>query len=155
MIETGKYFKGPTKCAIHIYKTSGLLGFYKGLIPNAFRDIPSYGLYTLTYEALRQTMIQKGWTDSKGVMAELIAGGCAGTFTWFSIMPFDVVKSRYQADMKNEFKGIIDCVYKSYQEEGITVFYRGCLVTCLRAFPVNGVIFLVYSNTLQMLESKF
>lgn len=124
-------------------------------MPNAFRDIPSYGLYTLSYEALRQTMIQKGWTDSKGVIAELIAGGCAGTLTWFSIMPFDVIKSRYQADISKEYRGIIDCAVKSYREEGLTVFYRGCLVTCLRAFPVNAVTFLVYSNTLQYLESNF
>jgi hypothetical protein len=99
-------------------------------------------------------MIQKGWTDSKGVIAELFAGGCAGTLTWFSIMPFDVIKSRYQADMKKEFSGMLDCAFKSYKEEGIMVFYRGCLITCLRAFPVNAVIFLVYSRTLQYLESR-
>lgn len=154
-VDSSRYFKGPTECAKHIYRTSGILGFYKGLVPNAFRDIPSYGLYTLSYEALRQTMIQKGWTDSKGVIAELIAGGCAGTLTWFSIMPFDVIKSRYQADISKEYRGIIDCAVKSYREEGLTVFYRGCLVTCLRAFPVNAVTFLVYSNTLQYLESNF
>lgn len=153
-VEYVKYFKGPTECAIHIYKTSGILGFYKGLVPNAWRDIPSYGLYSLTYEALRQIMIQKGWTDSKGVIAELFAGGCAGTLTWFSIMPFDVIKSRYQADMKKEFSGMLDCAYKSYKEEGIMVFYRGCLITCLRAFPVNAVIFFVYSRTLEYLESR-
>ncbi|CAC5396190.1 SLC25A45_47 [Mytilus coruscus] len=154
-VDNARYFKGPTECAIHIYKTSGIFGFYRGLIPNAWRDIPSYGLYSLSYESLRQTMIQYGWTDSKGIIAELIAGGCAGTVTWFSIMPFDVIKSRYQADLKREYKGILDCVYKSYKQEGITVFYRGCLVTCLRAFPVNAVIFLLYSKTLNYLETNF
>jgi hypothetical protein len=52
----------------------------------------------------------------KGVIAELFAGGCAGTLTWFSIMPFDVIKSRYQADMKKEFSGMLDCAFKSYKE---------------------------------------
>jgi hypothetical protein len=33
-------------------------------------------------------------------------------------MPFDVIKSRYQADMKKEFSGMLDCAFKSYKEEG-------------------------------------
>ena len=120
----------------------------------AWRDVPSYGIYSLTYEVMSEQMKQRGWSDSKGIVADLVAGGCAGTLTWFSIIPFDVVKSRFQADFKNEFSGLIDCAIKSYKEEGITVFYRGCLVTCLRAFPVNAVTFLAYSQTLQFLESR-
>ncbi|KAK3093525.1 hypothetical protein FSP39_016754 [Pinctada imbricata] len=149
----GKQFKGPTECARHIVRSSGLRGLYKGGIAMAWRDVPSYGLYSLTYEYLSLEMKTRGLSDSKGIVADLVAGGCAGTLTWFSIIPFDVVKSRYQADFKKEFSGLIDCAVKSYREEGFFVFYRGCLVTCLRAFPVNAVTFLFYSQTMQYLES--
>ncbi|XP_022329157.1 solute carrier family 25 member 45-like [Crassostrea virginica] len=149
-----KRFRGPLDCARHIVREHGLRGLYKGGVAMAWRDVPTFGLYGLTYEVMSHWMKQSGWSDSQGIVADLVAGGCAGTLTWFLIIPFDVVKSRFQADFVGEFSGLMDCAMKSYREEGIRVFYRGCLVTCLRAFPVNAVTFLVYSQSMQYMESR-
>ncbi|XP_061194244.1 solute carrier family 25 member 45-like [Saccostrea echinata] len=149
-----KAFKGPLDCIRHIVKHHGIRGLYKGGVAMAWRDVPSYGLYGLTYEVLSHWMKTSGWSDSRGVIADLVAGGCAGTITWASIIPFDVVKSRFQADFIGEYSGLIDCAVKSYKEEGFGVFYRGCLITCLRAFPVNAVTFLMYSQSMKYLESS-
>lgn len=149
-----KAFSGPLDCARHIVRQHGIRGLYKGGLAMAYRDVPSYGLYGLTYEVMSHWMKESGWSDSQGVIADLVAGGCAGTITWASIIPFDVVKSRYQADFVGEYSGLIDCAVKSYREEGVRVFYRGCMVTCLRAFPVNAVTFLVYSQSMKYMESR-
>lgn len=149
-----KAFSGPLDCARHIVRQHGVRGLYKGGLAMAYRDVPSYGLYGLTYEVMSHWMKESGWSDSQGVIADLVAGGCAGTITWASIIPFDVVKSRYQADFVGEYSGLIDCAVKSYREEGVRVFYRGCMVTCLRAFPVNAVTFLVYSQSMKYMESR-
>ncbi|XP_033735306.1 solute carrier family 25 member 45-like [Pecten maximus] len=145
-------FNGPLDCAWHVYKKEGLLGFYKGSHVVMCRDIPSYGMYSLTYQYLSNKLKEKGWTDSRGIMADMIGGGCAGSFTWFLIMPFDVVKSRYQADLKGEFRSPLDCAIKSYQREGYRVFYRGVLVTCLRSLPVDATAFMIYAQTMRYLE---
>ncbi|XP_062572413.1 solute carrier family 25 member 45-like [Saccostrea cucullata] len=149
-----KAFKGPLDCIRHVVRQHGVTGLYKGGVAMAWRDVPSYGLYGLTYEVLSHWMKTSGWSDSRGVIADLVAGGCAGTITWASIIPFDVVKSRFQADFIGEYSGLIDCAVKSYREEGFGVFYRGCLITCLRAFPVNAVTFLMYSQSMKYLESS-
>jgi len=145
-------FKGPFQCAAYIIKTNGLKGIYKGGIPMLGRDCLAFGLYGLTYETLSNALKSRKWTDSLGLLADFVGGGIAGCVSWITTMPMDVIKSRYQADMKNEYKGPLDCALRSYREEGVTVFFRGALVSCLRAFPVNGVMFLVYAQIIQYLR---
>ena len=97
-----RFFKGPLQCATAIYKERGLLGFYKGSLAMAYREVPSYGIYCLTYEFLSAKMHQHQFTDARGIVADLISGGVAGSLTWLSIIPFDVMKSRFQADFAGE-----------------------------------------------------
>ena len=120
----------------------------------AYREVPSYGIYCLTYEFLSAKMHQHQFTDARGIVADLISGGVAGSLTWLSIIPFDVIKSRFQADFAGEYNGFLHCAKELYKEGGVRIFYTGCLVTCLRAFPVNAMTFLVYSQTLKYLETK-
>lgn len=148
----GKFFKGPLQCAAAIYKERGFLGFYKGGLAMAFREVPSFGIYCLTYEFLSAKMHHHKFTDSHGVLADLVSGGVAGSLTWLSIIPFDVIKSRYQADFNGEYKGFVHCAKKLYKEGGVRIFYTGGLVTCIRAFPVNAVTFLFYSQMLKYLD---
>lgn len=120
----------------------------------AVRDVPTCGLYLLTYSYLNDTMRSKGWTDKHGVISELTSGGVAGSLAWFVTFPLDVIKSRFQADFAGKFKGPLDVAVTSYKEEGIRVFYRGCLVTCIRAFPSCAVCMLVYSNILKVVNTN-
>ncbi|XP_060077876.1 solute carrier family 25 member 45-like [Ylistrum balloti] len=147
-----RYFRGPVECTVHTYRTLGLSGLYKGGTVMAVRDIPTCGLYMLTYSYIGDLLRRKRWTDSRGVIAELISGGCAGSLAWFATMPFDVIKSRYQADFDGVYKRPLDCAIASYKEEGFRVFYRGTVVTCLRAFPSCAVAMLVYSYVLDVLK---
>lgn len=39
-----------------------------------------------------------------------------------------------------------------YRNEGIRAFYRGAFLLVVRGFPVNAVIFCVYSKTVEFLE---
>ncbi|KAI8142461.1 mitochondrial carrier domain-containing protein [Fennellomyces sp. T-0311] len=49
------------------------------------------------------------------------------------------------------YTSIKDCVVRSYQAEGISVFFRGLGPTVLRAFPVNAVTFFVYEWMMDLL----
>lgn len=46
-----------------------------------------------------------------------------GAISWGTATPMDVVKSRLQADgvYLNKYKGILDCILQSYQNEGLKV----------------------------------
>ena len=42
------------------------------------------------------------------------------------------------------YTGFLDCVQKTYRNEGISAFYKGVAPNMLRLFPQSGLFFLVY-----------
>ena len=142
-----KYFAGPRACAGWIYREKGVLGFYRGLRTMAIRDIPTFGLYMIVYEYLCDVL-------PRGVITTMVVGGVAGIAAWAASFPFDVVKSRLQADVTHsKYSSMFNCAVKLYHEGGVKIFFTGIGVTCLRAFPVNAVTLLFYSNSLKFLET--
>lgn len=53
MDKTIKY-KTSRLCFEHILKTQGISGLFKGMIPTAAREIPSYSIQFATYELLKE-----------------------------------------------------------------------------------------------------
>ncbi|XP_033735307.1 solute carrier family 25 member 45-like [Pecten maximus] len=147
-------FRGPMECARYICRTEGLHRLYKGAGLTMGRDIPCFGVYGLTYMYISGKMKERGWCDSRGLVADLFGGGLAGITAWLSVMPVDVVKSRYQADCRGKFSGYINCAVQSYREEGLRVFYRGSMAICLRSFSSNAVEFMVYAQVMRYLQGS-
>ena len=78
----------------------GIKGFYRGFWPQFWRDVPTYGIYFLSYDVY-QKLLMRGADPTrvaeeqkmKNFMVKLTAGGFAGMTTWLFAYPFDVVKS--------------------------------------------------------------
>uniref|UniRef100_A0A8B9SAZ8 Uncharacterized protein n=1 Tax=Apteryx owenii TaxID=8824 RepID=A0A8B9SAZ8_APTOW len=87
----------------------------------------------------------------------LFSGGMSGIVSWLSTYPVDVIKSRLQADGVGgitQYNGILDCIRKSYHDEGWRVFTRGLTSTLLRAFPVNAATFATVTVFLMYMRSE-
>lgn len=134
-------------------------GFYQGGVITMIRDAPSYGIYFWAYESMKR-VLQVNSGDNAWKL--LLAGGVAGTVSWASIYPIDVVKSRLQMQHKHNnentrilidrpYASIKDCVVRSYKAEGAGVFFRGLWPTLLRGFPVNAVTFYIYEIVMDLL----
>lgn len=136
-------YRGPWHCLSQTAKEQGARGLFRGIVPHVWRDGHGFGVYMVLYEALLHV---SGGRNQAGKTEQFVAGGLAGMLCWLSVLPFDVVKSRMQADdyAKPKYRGMVDCMHKSYKADGLSVFSRGALAMSLRAFPVNGVTFLVY-----------
>lgn len=78
-----------------------------------------------------------------GTLGMMLAGGMAGVISWIVTFPIDVVKTRLQCDDRGKYRGIIDCVRKTYSTEGHRAFSRGLVSTVIRAFPTNAATFTV------------
>ncbi|CAD5122562.1 DgyrCDS10978 [Dimorphilus gyrociliatus] len=146
-------FKGPFDCLRRIYKNHGIRGCFRGLTPTILRDMPGFGVYIASYQAMCDFATPEGH-HQPSVRAMLLSGGLGGVFSWIVNIPIDIVKSRLQADnLSNpKYKSSWDCVQQSYRNNGWRVFWRGLPVSCLRAFPVNSVTFVVYSQTLAYIQ---
>ncbi|KAF9353926.1 hypothetical protein BGX26_008311 [Mortierella sp. AD094] len=80
-----------------VVRRFGFKGLYQGGLVTILRDAPGYGVYFLSYEGLKRALdIPPGETGGINTWKLLFAGGLAGTLSWASIYPLDVIKTRLQ-----------------------------------------------------------
>ena len=149
------YFQGPADCVRSIVRANGIRGLYKGFSSLLPRDALGGAAYMPLFTFLNTHMTEHFKVyDPHGLLANLISGGLVGAVTYAMTMPFDVVKSRLQADtFKVKYSGVIDCIIQSYRNEGIQAFFRGVTVTVVRSIPVNATMLLVYHQSLKYMNS--
>ncbi|KAG0044270.1 Mcm2-7 hexameric complex component [Gryganskiella cystojenkinii] len=88
---------GSWKVAKDVVQRFGFRGLYQGGWVTILRDAPGYGVYFLGYEGLKRVLeIPPGDTSGINTWKLLFAGGMAGTLSWASIYPLDVIKTRLQ-----------------------------------------------------------
>jgi len=151
--QVGAEYRGWRATCKHIFRHAGPQGFLKGIMCCIVRDVPSFGAYFITYEALigRPNMLNyTGTYSSTDLPKVLFAGGLAGVNSWVITYPADVVKTRIQAQRldrppiyNNTFHGI-ECLLSGYRAEGGRFLWYGVVPTCVRAFPSNAAVFLVW-----------
>ncbi|GFO33699.1 solute carrier family 25 member 45 [Plakobranchus ocellatus] len=151
---TKKYYKGPVQAVTDIIKTSGLRGLYRGFCTQFVRDTPAASVYMTTYTLFQYESLKRQDIIPPQV-TNFVGGGIAGVLSWAVIMPFDVIKSKIQTDSAAlMYKGFWDCAWRLYASDGIKVFFLGFVPMAVRAFPVNAVTLMVYSEVLQHLNKN-
>ncbi|KAF6035393.1 SLC25A29 [Bugula neritina] len=138
-----------------LYRAKGARAMYRGMSITAARELPSFGVYFVTYEYLCRQFRREG-EGFCPTWALLTAGGLAGCASWLNCYPLDVVKSRYQADgqwqkgqLVYSYSGYRDCLRRLIADNGYAGLFRGFLTTLVRAFPTNGATFAVVSLSLR------
>ncbi|KAG7259700.1 hypothetical protein CRUP_017138 [Coryphaenoides rupestris] len=135
-------YRGPVHCLLTIAREEGVLGLYKGALPLALRDGPSFATYFTIYNVICEQLSDPGQSRPEW-KAVLLAGGVSGMCGWCVGTPMDVVKARLQMDWMGErrYRGFFHCITDSVRTEGAGVLYKGLGLNCLRAFPVNMSVF--------------
>ncbi|KAM4661861.1 solute carrier family 25 member 47 isoform 1-T2 [Discoglossus pictus] len=148
-------YTGPIHCLVTIVKEDGFLGLYKGSCALMFRDCHSFATYFLSYAVLREWLVPVA-QSSTDVVGVLLAGGFAGVIAWGIATPMDVIKSRLQVDgvTQRKYRGVIDCITTSIRQEGVKVLFKGLSLNCVRAFPVNMVVFLTYEVIMRQIRPR-
>ncbi|CAO3663366.1 unnamed protein product [Rhizopus stolonifer] len=141
--QTSNSLKGPLDCLHKMYNTGGIRYCFKGMVPTMMRE-SCFGPYFLTFEVLSRSL--KRDKELSGPQL-ILAGGLAGMAAWCSTYFADVVKTRIQSE-PHRYKGSLDCIKRSYYEEGWRVFFRGLSPTLIRAFPSNAATFVAYTWTM-------
>ncbi|KAJ2721479.1 mitochondrial ornithine carrier protein [Coemansia sp. Benny D115] len=151
-------FKGPVSVLLHVLRTEGVVGLYRGIGPTVARESLGVGFWFGAYEMVCRQVIQRTQAKSKdelGPASIILAGGCAGIAYNITSYPIDVVKSFIQtADVRSSTEtaspakakpaSVADTVRAVYAKGGIPAFYRGLGITLLRAFPANAAMFMTY-----------
>lgn len=142
-----KKYNGSYDCLKKIYKEHGIHGIYKGGLPTLPREGISYFFYFGIYEGLIQHS-EKTYGDRNSIplWKVIFFGALAGIGEWVPGYPFDVIKSKYQADdVKNpKYTSMKSVVLDIYKQNGIKGFYSGLLPCIMRAPFATGATFAGY-----------
>lgn len=163
----------PLRTTLRTILTHGSLSantsaLYRGWWITCWREIPAFGAYFTLYDIFKDR-IQNSFDqrdtgrspqdeqhNAHKWFSSVIAGGLTGALTWAIVYPFDVIKTQIQVAPINTPKHertIAAVTADIVKKHGWKRLFRGLSVTCLRAFPVNGIIFPVYEYTLLLVCS--
>ncbi|XP_066566127.1 mitochondrial carnitine/acylcarnitine carrier protein [Amia ocellicauda] len=146
-------YSGPVDCAVQLYKQQGIRSVYKGTVLTLMRDVPSTGVYFMSYELLKNTLTPTGQSvDELSIPRILFAGGMAGICNWAVAIPADVLKSITQTAPEGKYSGFRDVLRELVREEGLRSLYKGFSAVMLRAFPANAACFLGFEVSLKFLN---
>ncbi|XP_018084788.2 mitochondrial carnitine/acylcarnitine carrier protein [Xenopus laevis] len=148
-----KSFQGPLDCAQTLYRERGIRGLYRGTLLTLIRDVPSTGVYFMSYEWMKEKMRgDRSRTRELRATQILLAGGVAGMCNWLLAIPADVLKSRFQTAPENRYKNVLEVLREVLQSEGPCGLYRGFTAAMLRAFPANAACFLGFEASMSFLN---
>ncbi|XP_068198347.1 mitochondrial carnitine/acylcarnitine carrier protein isoform X2 [Antennarius striatus] len=146
-------YSGPFHCAVSLFREQGIRSLYKGTVLTLTRDVPSSGVYFLSYEYLKNVLTPEGQSASQlSIPRILLAGGIAGILNWTIALPSDVLKSNFQTDAEGKYRGVSDVLRTLLREEGPKGLYKGFNAAFLRAFPANAACFLGFEAALKGLN---
>ncbi|CAM4683652.1 unnamed protein product [Leuciscus chuanchicus] len=146
-------YTGPVDCGLRLYKEKGICSVYKGTVLTLIRDVPSNGIYFLTYDFLKHYLTPDGESvHHLSTSRVLLAGGIAGMVNWLIALPADVLKSNYQTATDGRYQGLGDVLRTLLREEGARALYKGLSAVMLRAFPANAACFLGFEVALKCLN---
>ncbi|XP_061785599.1 solute carrier family 25 member 47-A isoform X1 [Nerophis lumbriciformis] len=147
-------YRGPIHCLLSIVREEGFRGLYRGVMPLMLRDGPSFATYFLTYASVCEWLTESG-REKPAWGVVMLAGGVAGMAGWTLGTPMDIIKARLQMDGARErkrYRGFFHCIAETARTEGPSVFFRSWGINCLRAFPVNMVVFVMYELLTHILQ---
>ncbi|KAI0319425.1 mitochondrial inner membrane protein [Amylostereum chailletii] len=146
--EAAKLEGAVPKGAVHIVRSLGLVGLYKGASACLLRDIPFSAIYFPAYSHLKKDLFHEGYHGKKlSFLETLSAAAIAGMPAAYLTTPADVVKTRLQVEARKgqtHYKGLADAFVKIYREEGFKALFKGGPARVLRSSPQFGFTLVAY-----------
>ncbi|XP_076119891.1 electrogenic aspartate/glutamate antiporter SLC25A12, mitochondrial-like [Alosa pseudoharengus] len=138
-------YKNSFDCAKKVLRYEGFFGFYRGLVPQLIGVAPE--------KAIKLTMndfVRDKFTDDKDgsipLLAEVLAGGCAGGSQVIFTNPLEIVKIRLQVAGEIATTKRVSAL-NVVQELGFFGLYKGAKACFLRDIPFSAIYFPVYAHT--------
>merc|ERR1712142_951311 len=115
-----------TSLALHLVKTKGILGLYKGTGATAMRDVTFSLVYFPLFAHLKEMGPKRPGTDTVAFYHSFLSGCAAGCVAAVAVNPVDVIKTRLQVLSRGSgeeaYQGILDCFQKIMRKEGPRAF---------------------------------
>lgn len=64
-----------------------------------------------------------------------------------------VVKTRLAVSKTGQYKGLVDCIVKIFQREGVRAFFRGYVPNIIGIIPYAGIDLTIYEVRIKLVLS--
>merc|ERR1711992_293428 len=155
-------YNGIVDCFKRVNAEQGFLSFWRGNVVNVVRYFPTQALnfaFKDTYKKLFMEGLDKNKDFWKFFAGNLAAGGAAGATSLLIVYPLDFARTRLGADVgkaaaDREFKGLFDCIAKSYKADGIVRgLYPGFISSVQGIIIYRAIYFGAYDTAKEMVEN--
>jgi mitochondrial ornithine carrier protein len=140
---------GPVQLIRQILRAQGITGLWRGQMGTFLRESGGSAAWFGTYEYVSSLLKAHRRHDDVSAQDLMFSGACAGMAYNLVLFPADSIKSRMQTDAISDVRvhrGFWAVGKSMWRYGGISIFYRGCLITVLRAAPASAVIFWTYES---------
>lgn len=161
-IPKDQQYKGMIDCFTRVNKEQGFLSFWRGNVVNVVRYFPTQALnfaFKDTYKKMFMDGLDKKKDFWKFFAGNLAAGGAAGATSLLIVYPLDFARTRLGADVgkaaaDREFKGLFDCIAKSYKADGIVRgLYPGFISSVQGIIIYRAIYFGAYDTAKEMVDN--
>lgn len=143
-------YSGTLDCMRKIIRNEGPSAFYQGLsaalLRQAFFASIRIGVFDYTLQMIEQNRPQ----HKIGLLDRMAVGIFSGAIAICIANPFDVLKVRFQNDVRNggvrRYKGVVDAGLQILRTEGLMKFYQSLLPNILRNSIINAIELGSYSQ---------
>ncbi|ONL96317.1 Peroxisomal nicotinamide adenine dinucleotide carrier [Zea mays] len=136
-----------------LYKESGVLGFWKGVIP-ALIMVSNPAIQFMLYETLLKKLKKRRASNFKGAdgltaLEIFLLGAVAKLGATVVTYPLLVVKARLQAkhmindDKRHRYKGTLDAFTKMVRYEGLSGMYKGMGTKIVQSVFASALLFMI------------
>ncbi|KAJ3332230.1 hypothetical protein HDU76_000875 [Blyttiomyces sp. JEL0837] len=147
-----------------IYRSGGLLAFYRGNGLNVIKIFPESALKFFAYEYAKSMLaVVSGLKhkDEIGVGGRFVAGGIAGLISQFAIYPIETLKTRIMSQIPHDIEPKTstsrftpisgNALFRQacsslWRDGGIRSFYRGVTPALVGIVPYSGIDLCVFET---------
>ncbi|KAK6018993.1 hypothetical protein OSTOST_15389 [Ostertagia ostertagi] len=135
-------YKNSLDCFRKVIKFEGLLGLYRGLLPQIVGVAPEKAIKLTMNDFVRDKFSHDGKIP---LWAEILAGGCAGASQVIFTNPLEIVKIRLQVAGEIQSASKIG-VFTVMKDLGFLGLYKGARACFLRDIPFSAIYFPTYAH---------
>jgi len=129
--------------------TDHLIGLWKGMSPSLARTIPGIGMYFCALNEMKRSFGGK----EPSAFASIAMGSSARTLSAASLLPFTVVKTRFESGFYS-YNGIGNALCVIYSKEGARGLFSGIIPTLARDAPYSGLYLMFYTQNKRLMSSE-
>ncbi|XP_075134834.1 mitochondrial thiamine pyrophosphate carrier [Leptodactylus fuscus] len=160
-----KVYRTLRHAVVTMYRTEGVLTFYRGLFPTLLAVFPYAGLQFSSYNFLKRIW---SWfftsnPEKRDNLKSLVCGSGAGVISKTVTYPLDLFKKRLQVGGFEQaraafgevrtYQGLVDCAFRMHKEEGFRGLFKGLSPSLLKAAVSTGLTFFSYEMFCSMFQS--